>query len=112
MAPDKWMFMVSESQNRDEDFAAAQREILESIALGRPLQEMLRWIVELIEARSDGMLCSILLLEGDRVHHVAAPNLPKDYVAAIEGERIGPDAGSCGTAAYNGQPVIVEDIAT
>jgi PAS domain S-box-containing protein len=104
--------MVSNIPDRDEGFVAAQREILESIALGRPLREMLRTIVELIEARSQGMLCSILLLEGDRVRHVAAPNLPKEYISSIEGEKIGPTAGSCGTAAYTGQPVIVEDIAT
>jgi PAS domain S-box-containing protein len=104
--------MVSKSPGRDEDFAAAQRGILESIAFGRPLQEMLRSIVQLIEARSQGMLCSILLLDGDRVRHVAAPSLPNEYIAAIEGEKIGPAAGSCGTAAYTGRPVIVEDIAT
>jgi PAS domain S-box-containing protein len=103
--------MSSETKDRDEAFAAAQRGILESIAFGRPLTEMLRTIVELIESRSPGMLCSILLVEDERVRHVAAPHLPRQYVAAIEGERIGPTAGSCGTAAYTGRPVIVEDIA-
>ncbi|HEU4601230.1 MAG TPA: ATP-binding protein [Steroidobacteraceae bacterium] len=102
----------SKTPDQDEAFAAAQRSILESIALGRPLHEMLRTIVELIEARSHGMLCSILLIEGDRIRHVAAPNLPKEYVSAIEGEKIGPNAGSCGTAAFTGKPVVVEDIAT
>ncbi len=104
--------MESKTPDQDEAFVAAQCGILESIALGRPLHEMLRTIVELIEARSHGMLCSILLLDGDRIRHVAAPNLPQEYVSAIEGERIGPDAGSCGTAAFTGKPVIVEDIAT
>ena len=41
-----------------------------------------------------------------------APSLPESYIKAIDGEAIGPCAGSCGTAAYRREPVIVEDIAT
>ena len=40
----------------------------------------------------------------------AAPNLPKPYTDAIEGLSIGPKAGSCGTAMYRREPVIVTDI--
>jgi signal transduction histidine kinase len=50
--------------------------------------------------------------EGNRLQHGAAPSLPQGYIAAIDGESIGPDAGSCGTAAYRGEPVIVSDIGT
>jgi PAS domain S-box-containing protein len=68
----------------------------------------------LIEAQSPGMLSSILLLDDDGIHvrHAAAPSLPERYVRAIDGLAIGPAAGSCGTAAYRREPVIVEDIAT
>jgi PAS domain S-box-containing protein len=104
--------MASKTPDQDDTFIAAQRGILESIAFGRPLYQVLKAIVELIEARSNDMLCSILLLDGDRIRHVAAPKLPPEYIAAIEGARIGPNAGSCGTAAYTGQVVIVKDIAT
>ncbi len=60
------------------------------------------------------MSCSILLLDPDRlrVRPVAAPSLPEEYSRALEGAPIGPRAGSCGTAAYRGQPVIVTDIET
>jgi PAS domain S-box-containing protein len=51
-------------------------------------------------------------LDGDRLRHGGAPSLPKAYTDAINGAVIGPSAGSCGTAAYRGEPVIVEDIAT
>src|SRR5262249_37667550 len=56
---------------------------------------------------------SILLLDPDglRLRHGAAPSLPKSYVDAIDGASIGPVAGSCGTAAYRNEPVIVGDIA-
>ena len=58
------------------------------------------------------MICSILLLEEDGVHvrHGAAPRLPAEYIAAIDGQAIGPKAGSCGTAMYRREPVYVEDI--
>jgi GAF domain-containing protein len=68
--------------------------------------------VLLIEAQSPGMLCSILLLseDGDHVRHGAAPSLPKAYVEAIDGSAIGPKHGSCGTAMYRGEPIVVTDI--
>ena len=60
------------------------------------------------------MRCSISLLDEDglHLHYGAAPNLPEAYRAATEGVRIGPNVGSCGTAAYLGQPVFVSDIAS
>ena len=66
-----------------------------------------------IEARSDGMLGSVLLLddEGRTLTHGAAPSLPRAYTEAIDGLEIGPSEGSCGTAAYDGRQVVVEDIA-
>jgi PAS domain S-box-containing protein len=88
--------------------------ILERIAQGAPLHETLDSLLRVIEAHTPGMLCSILLLDSDglRVRHGAAPSLPDSYNRAIDGEPIGPRAGSCGTAAYRKEPVIVDDIAT
>ncbi len=105
--------MPSSSWNGDDHaFAAAQRAVLEAIALGQPLAQVLNTIVELIEAQSSGMMCSIVLIEdGGRIRHIAAPHLPSEYTQAIDGAQIGPQAGSCGTAAYTHKPVIVEDIA-
>jgi PAS domain S-box-containing protein len=51
-------------------------------------------------------------VDGDRLRHGGAPSLPKAYTDAIDGVLIGPAVGSCGTAAYRGEQVIVEDIAT
>jgi signal transduction histidine kinase/CheY-like chemotaxis protein/putative methionine-R-sulfoxide reductase with GAF domain len=97
-----------------EAFHAAQTAVLEQVASGAALPGVLEAIVRLIEAQAPGMLCSILLLDGERrsLHLGAAPNLPPAYTKAIEGAAIGPDAGSCGAAAHTGQRVIVEDIAT
>ena len=105
--------MVTNQASRRDPFDAGQRAVLEAIALGSPLKSVLEQIVALIEAQSADMLCSIVLItEGGRIRHAAGTRLPADFVRAIEGERIGPTAGSCGTAAYTGHAVIVEDIET
>ena len=57
------------------------------------------------------MLASVLLVDGNRLRHGGAPSLPKAYNDAIDGGLIGPQAGSCGTAAYRAEQVIVSDIA-
>jgi PAS domain S-box-containing protein len=91
-----------------------QNRVLEMIAEGAPVHESLDTLLRVIEAQRTGMLCSILLLDVDGRHlrHAAAPSLPQSFIRAIDGESIGPRAGSCGTAALLGEPVIVEDIAT
>ncbi|MBX3263152.1 MAG: response regulator [Labilithrix sp.] len=96
----------------DRSFDAARLEVLEAIARGQPLSVVLEQIVRSIEAQSTSMACSILLVSGGRLRHGAAPSLPRGYVEAIDGVEIGPDVGSCGTAAWGGEAVIVEDIAT
>jgi GAF domain-containing protein len=96
----------------EDDFCVGQGKIVGMIAANAPLSEILNRLVLLIEAQSPGMLCSVLLLsdDGDHIRHGAAPSLPADYVKAIDGEPIGPQNGSCGTAMYRGEPVIVDDI--
>ena len=95
-----------------DDFCVGQGHILGMIAANAPLSEILKRLVLLIEKQSPGMLCSVLLLseDGDHVKHGAAPSLPDDYVKAVDGAPIWPKYGSCGTAMYRGEPVVVTDI--
>jgi CBS domain-containing protein len=88
--------------------------ILQRISTAAPLAEVFDLIAREIEHREPGTLCSILLLDedGQTLTHGAGPSLPPDFLAAIDGARIGPQAGSCGTAAYRKAPVFVADIAT
>ena len=99
-------------RRREETFQAAQHRVLEMIATGRPLPEVLDSLVRFVEEHADGMQCSVLLLDEDgvTVRHGAAPSLPADYVHAINGIVIGPKAGSCGTAMYEARRVIVSDV--
>ena len=103
-----------ETERKEEEFRVGQSRILKKLAANAPLTEILERLVLLIEAQSPGMLCSVLLLseDGDHVRHGAAPSLPPEYVQAIDGGQIGPKNGSCGTAMYRGEPVVVTDIAS
>ncbi len=91
-----------------------QKEVLELIATGAPLAVSLTALLCVVEEQSVDMLCSILLLDADGIHlrHCAAPSLSPEYCSAIDGVSIGPSVGSCGTAAFLREPVIVSDIAT
>jgi signal transduction histidine kinase len=103
-------------QGRERDRIAlllrGQTRILEMIAVGTPLPEVLTALSALLEQQAPGMLCSVLLLDGPILRHGAAPSLPPAYCSAIDGTAIGPTVGSCGTAAYTRRPVVVSDIAT
>jgi signal transduction histidine kinase/CheY-like chemotaxis protein len=99
-------------RRRAEALLAGEKRILEMLARGNSLSDILDDVCRLVEGQTRGVLASVLLLEGDRLRHGGAPNLPKAYTEAIDGGVIGPSAGSCGTAAYRGEQVIVEDIAT
>jgi diguanylate cyclase (GGDEF)-like protein/PAS domain S-box-containing protein len=92
----------------------AHNAMLEMVARGEPLPRILHAIVAAIETEAPSWLCSVLLLDGDGKHLFtgAGPSLPAFYNEAIDGLEIGPGAGSCGTAAYLAERVIVEDVMT
>lgn len=89
-----------------------QAQILEMIAMSAPLEDALDHLMRLVESQMTGIFGSILMLDEDGVHlrHGAAPSLAEAYLKAIDGVRVGPKAGSCGTAVYRRQAVIVADI--
>jgi diguanylate cyclase (GGDEF)-like protein/PAS domain S-box-containing protein len=101
-------------RKRSAAWRDGQAQILEMIAMSAPLHDVLDRLMRLVQLQLIGIFASVLLLddEGRRLHHGAAPNLAATYVKAIDGLCIGPSVGSCGTAAYRREQVIVADIAT
>src|SRR6266576_4978514 len=101
-------------RKRGEALFAGAKRLLEMIATGVPLTEILNVLCLIIEEYRPSTLASILLLRSDGLHldSVAGPSLPKGWRQEMEKLPIGPCAGSCGTAAYRGSAVIVSDIAT
>ena len=96
-----------------ELLSALDNAMLGMISSGAATSDVLSVLSETIEKQSSGLLCSILLLDPDRktLRHAAAPSLPQSYVEAIDGVAIGPNVGSCGTAAFRGEAVFSSDIA-
>jgi diguanylate cyclase (GGDEF)-like protein/PAS domain S-box-containing protein len=101
-------------RKRSESLHVGQAHLLKMIALGAPLVEVFSSLILLIEAHVPDVTGSILLLTPDGRHLVngAAPNLDPAYCALVDGIEIGPAAGSCGTAIWRSEPVIVADIET
>ena len=100
-------------RKRAEALFAGEKRLLEMIATGVALDEILNALCLIIEEYRPSTLASILLLRSDGLHldSVAGPSLPKAWREEMERLPIGPCAGSCGTAAYRGSPVMVSDIA-
>jgi PAS domain S-box-containing protein len=99
-------------RKRAEALREGESRILEMIARDARLEEILDSLVRVMEAQFPGLFCSVLLLDedGQHVRHGAAPSLPESYIKAIDGLCIGPKTGSCGTAMYRREPVVVTDI--
>lgn len=90
-----------------------QNEILEAVAYGTAIKDVGDLLCRRVEALSPGVIGSILLVDlAGTLQPLAGPSLPKEYSSALEGLAIGPSRGSCGTAAFRGEPVVVIDIAT
>jgi len=100
-------------RKRREALLAGENRVLEMAAKGDSLADILDNLCLLVEEQSTGVLASILLIDpnGKQLRHGAAPNLPKTYTDAIDGLTIGHSVGSCGSAAYRAEQVIVSDIA-
>jgi diguanylate cyclase (GGDEF)-like protein/PAS domain S-box-containing protein len=99
-------------RKRSESLHLGQAHLLKMIALGAPLVEIFSSLILLIEAHVPDVTGSVLMVSSDGKHivHGAAPNLDPAYCKLIDGIPIGPSVGSCGTAMWRGEPVIVSDI--
>jgi len=91
-----------------------RQHTLEKVARGRSLDEIMLQVIESAESIYPQSMCSILLMdeEGEHLLCGAAPSLPAAFNNAINGVKIGMNVGSCGAAAFSGERVIVEDIAS
>jgi len=106
--------LKSESAQREraEKLLSTERHILEMIATAVPLERVLDALNRGVEEQIEGALSSLLLLDEDGQHlrHGSAPNLPQRFNELVDGMSIGPDAGSCGAAAFFGRQIVTRDI--
>jgi diguanylate cyclase (GGDEF)-like protein/PAS domain S-box-containing protein len=102
-----------EDTTESRQIQSLQRDVLEAVAQDTPLIEVMNLICERVEAIFPEVVCSILAVDSEnRLRPLAAPSLPDAYGQALDGVEIGPTVGSCGTSAWRGEPVSVEDIDT
>ncbi|WP_342086414.1 PAS domain-containing protein [Dyadobacter sp. OTU695] len=106
------MVDVTEAK-RLESLEHLEKIVLEMNSVkGTPLANVLDTYVRGVEAMFPHSRCSLLGIKNKKLYSLAAPSLPPEFVAAIENQEIGENAGSCGTAAFSRQQVIVSDIAS
>jgi diguanylate cyclase (GGDEF)-like protein/PAS domain S-box-containing protein len=101
-------------RKRAEKREQIKNQVLDLVAHNAPLKSILEYLVRGMEEESPERLCSILLLDKSKqfLMNYVAPSLPEEYCKSVENLEIGPNAGSCGTAAFSGKTVIVENIQT
>lgn len=90
-----------------------QQRVLEAVAREEELDTVASLVCKEVEAIAPGAICSFLMVDREKkLRPLASPSLPAYYSQALDGIAIGPSVGSCGTAAWRGEPVVVEDIET
>ena len=88
-----------------------QNLILEMVAKGETIESTADRLCREVEGLQPDVICSVLSVDrSGLLHPLAAPSLPQAYSAALDGISIGPNVGSCGSAAYLRTPVAVIDI--
>ena len=102
-----------EKLERSSRVIEEERRVLELIAKGCSLREVLNALTGAIERMALDCYCTVLLLddEGKRLWEGSGGSLPAAYMQGVNGLEIGPEVGACGTAAFRNETTIVEDIA-
>jgi diguanylate cyclase (GGDEF)-like protein/PAS domain S-box-containing protein len=88
-----------------------QQLILSALADDLSITEICDQLCRRVEELAPDVVASVLHIDaGGHIHPLGGPSLPEDYSNALDGVAIGPDVGSCGSAAYFGKPVLATDI--
>lgn len=102
------------NRQRLESEVSGQALVLERLAQGDSICDVLKTLVEVVEESRPEMIGAVMLLDeqAGRLRHEASTSLPDYYIKALDGVEPGHEVGSCGMAAFTGQRVIAEDINT
>lgn len=109
----KYIFALLTDISENKQLRSLQQLIMGALADELPLTEIADQLCRRVEAIAPDVVASVLHVDSDGlVHPLGGPSLPDDYSRALEGIAIGPDVGSCGSAAYFGKPVLAEYLDT
>jgi PAS domain S-box-containing protein len=101
-----------DDRKRAQALLAGEKRLLEMVARGDSMSEVLEALCRLVESMASGCYCSVVLVDptGTRLEHGVAPSLPASYIDSINGRPVNPESGPCAMAAYLNQQVIAADL--
>ena len=109
----KYIFALLTDISENKQLRSLQQLIMGALADELPITEIADQLCRRVETIAPDVVASVLHVDSDGlVHPLGGPSLPDDYSRALEGIAIGPDVGSCGSAAYYGKPVLAENLDT
>src|SRR3984885_6604511 len=101
-----------DDQKRAEALLAGEKRVLEMVAGGHSLSEILEALCQLVESAASGCHCSVVLVDpsGTRLEHAVAPSLPANFITSIIGRPVSIETGPSAMAAHLNEQVIAADI--
>jgi diguanylate cyclase (GGDEF)-like protein/PAS domain S-box-containing protein len=109
----KYIFALLTDISESKQLRSLQQLIMGALADEIPITQIADQLCRRVEIIAPDVVSSLLHVDADGiVHPLGGPSLPDDYSRALDGIAIGPDIGSCGSAAYLGEPVLAENIDT
>jgi diguanylate cyclase (GGDEF)-like protein/PAS domain S-box-containing protein len=109
----KYLFALLTDITETKQLRSLQQLIMSALADEVPITEIADRLCRRVEIIAPDVVSSVLHVDADGlVHPLGGPSLPAEYSSALEGIAIGPDIGSCGSAAFYGKPVLADNIDT
>src|SRR6266850_3050985 len=110
----RWCVLLTDidDRKRAEAQLAGEKRLLEMVAAGGPLSEVLTALCRFVEDTAADCKCGTYLIDwsGPTFHTGAAPSMPATFNDALEGLTVEATAGPCAQAALTGSQVIAEDL--
>jgi diguanylate cyclase (GGDEF)-like protein/PAS domain S-box-containing protein len=107
------IFALLDDITESKQLRSLQQLIMGALADEVPIAQIADRLCRRVEQIAPDVVCSLLHVDaGGQIHPLGGPSLPDDYSRALDGIAIGPEVGSCGSAAYFGKPVLATDLAT
>jgi diguanylate cyclase (GGDEF)-like protein/PAS domain S-box-containing protein len=109
----KYLFALLTDISETKQLRSLQQLIMGALADEVPITEIFDRLCRRVEIIAPDIVSSVLHVDADGViHPLGGPSLPAEYSRALDGVVIGPDIGSCGSAAFFGKAVLADDIDT
>ena len=109
----KYLFALLTDITETKQLRSLQQLIMSALADEIPITDIADRLCRRVEEIAPDVVSSLLHVDaGGLVHPLGGPSLPEDYSRALDGVAIGPDVGSCGSAAFYGKPVLAMDLDT